>query len=298
MPFLASKPCVHLQGVICSCRRTQYRNKEGCTMIPISFMMANYVARPIGYNMAGGWGEGSRATIEHFTPKETFAGRFGAYLRDVRTMGFNAVDMWTDILSPSFATPEHVEAARRLLGEHDLAVYSYGGWFGSTREELTAACEMAVALGTSVLGGQTSMVETDRSFVVDTLKKHGLRLGLENHPEKSVEEMLRKIGDGGDGTIGTTVDTGWYGTQGVDAAEAIERLGPYVFLVHLKDVREAGAHNTCRYGEGIVPIERCVRTLQQLGYTGTISVEHEPEHFDPTEDIRESLRMLQGWLGA
>jgi L-ribulose-5-phosphate 3-epimerase len=262
----------------------------------ISFMLANYVARPIGYNMTGGWGQGSKATIAHFAPAETFAARFDEYLRDVRAMCFDAVDMWTDILGPTFATPEHIEAARELLRKHSLEVCSYGGWFGSTREEFASTCALARALGVELLGGSTSMLEKDRAFVVRTLKEHSLRLGLENHPE-SPEVMLEKIGDGGDGTVGTTVDTGWYGTQGVDAAEAIERLAPYVFLVHLKDVREAGAHNTCRYGDGIVPLERCVRVLQGMDYSGSISIEHEPEHYDPGEEITDNLRLLKGWLG-
>jgi hypothetical protein len=56
-------------------------------------MLANYVARPIGYNMAGGWGQGSKATIAYFTPVETYASRFDEYLLDVRARGFDPVDM-------------------------------------------------------------------------------------------------------------------------------------------------------------------------------------------------------------
>jgi sugar phosphate isomerase/epimerase len=262
----------------------------------ISFMLANYVARPIGYNMDG-WGQGSKATIAHFAAAETFAARFDEYLQDVRSLGFDAVDMWTDILGPPVLTPGHIEDAKAVLREYNLKVLSYGGWFGSTPEEFTSVCDLAVALGAPVLGGSTNMLEKDRAFVVRALKERGLRLGLENHPE-SVEQMLDRIGDGGEGTIGTTVDTGWYGTHAIDAADAIERLAPHVFLVHLKDVREVEQHNTCRYGDGVVPIERCVRVLQRMGYSGSISVEHEPEHYDPTGEIADNLRMLRGWLSA
>ena len=38
-------------------------------------------------------------------------------------------------------------------------------------------------------------------------------------------------------TIGATVDTGWWATQGYDPARAIEELGEHVVHVHLKDVR-------------------------------------------------------------
>jgi L-ribulose-5-phosphate 3-epimerase len=78
---------------------------------------------------------------------------------------------------------------------------------------------------------------------------------------------------------------------------ALVELRNHLFHVHLKDVLAVGAHETCRFGKGIVPIARCVETLDRIGYTGAISVEHEPDHFDPTADVRASLRQLQRWMG-
>jgi sugar phosphate isomerase/epimerase len=128
------------------------------------------------------------------------------------------------------------------------------------------------------------------------LEKYGVRLGIENHPETTPQELLAKITAGGD-RFGATVDTGWWGTQGYDAARAIEELGDRVWHVHLKDVLALGEpHETCRWGEGIVPIEECVRTLQRTGYTGAIAVEHEPETLDPTDDVRAMREQLEGWL--
>ncbi|HVG00545.1 MAG TPA: TIM barrel protein [Chloroflexia bacterium] len=262
----------------------------------ISFMIANYVARQMGYNLTEGWGQGEKAASDYFQPIDTFAARLDEWLLNVRSMGFDAIDMWIGVVHPDWATEEHVTQAQALFRKHGMAAYSYAGWIGSTPEYFTRICELAVALGIPVLGGATSMLAKDRNFVVDTLKRYGLRLGIENHPEKSVEELLAKVGDGGDGTVGVTVDTGWWGTQGVDAAEALEQLAPHLFLVHLKDVREVGAHNTCRYGNGVVPVERCVRVLQEVGYAGTISVEHEPDHYDPTVECVENLQMLKAWL--
>src|ERR671922_236155 len=77
----------------------------------------------------------------------------------------------------------------------------------------------------------------------------------------------------GDGAFGTTVDTGWWGTQGYDAAEAIEELRDHVLHVHLKDVRAVGEpHDTCPWGEGVVDVEACVRALQQIGYEGALVI--------------------------
>jgi L-ribulose-5-phosphate 3-epimerase len=262
----------------------------------VSFMSANYVARTLGYAMTRGWGQGDRATNDHFRPLETFAERFEEILRDVRALGFSAIDLWTAHLNPLWASDAHIVIARDLLKKHELEVASLAGPFGDTPEEFEKSCKLAVAMGTGVLGGSTGV--QDRALVVEALKNHGLKLGLENHPERTPQEMLDRIGDGGDGTVGTAIDTGWYATQGFDAARAIKELAGHIVHVHLKDVLGVGAHETCRYGRGIVPIEACVRALQEIGYTGAISVEHEPETYDPSEDCKANLAMLQGWLRA
>jgi L-ribulose-5-phosphate 3-epimerase len=267
-------------------------------MNPISFVTANYVARQVGYHMTGGWSQGDKATNDYFRPLETFAQRFEQILLDVRALGFEALDVWTAHLHWAWATPDHYAIARDLIARHNLQVVSIAGGFGSTHEEFDAACKLALALNTTYLAGMTLMLATDRAFVVGTLQKYDLKLAIENHPEKTPEEMLEKIGDGGSGTLGTAVDTGWYGTQGYDAARAIEKLGSHVFLVHLKDVREPGKHDTCQYGQGCVDIEACVKALKKIGYQGAYTVEHEPDDRDPTPEIRENVRMLRGWLAT
>lgn len=265
----------------------------------ISFISANFVARQLGYHMTEGWMQGDNATNDFFRPIETFAARFDGMLAEVAAMGFSAIDIWLAHLHWRWATAEHIAIARDLLAKHSLVVTSLAGGFGATRDEFEAACKLATALGTDVLGGSSPFAAAERATAVAILKDTGVKLALENHPaEKTVADMLAKIGDGGDGTIGTAVDTGWWGTQGVDAAQAIRELAPHVIHVHLKDVLAPGGHVTCRYGEGCVPIEACVQTLAALGYAGDIGVEHEPDDFDPTADCIANHRMLEGWLAA
>jgi sugar phosphate isomerase/epimerase len=255
----------------------------------ISFMSANYVARQTGYAMHG-WGHGDRTTQEHFSPLETYSERLDEVLADVRALGFEAVDVWGAHLHPSWATDEHVAAARELLDRHGLTVTSYAPFVERGAEE--RACEIAVAIGTTLLGGMAA----DLPGFVPVLRERGVRLGIENHPERSPREVLAKIVHNED-VLGATVDTGWWGTQGYDAARAIEELGDHVFHVHLKDVLALGEpHETCRWGAGIVPIEECVRALQRIGYTGAITVEHEPERADPSEDVRAMRELLSAWL--
>ena len=253
-------------------------------------MTANYVARETGWAMQG-WSHGDRATNERFAPLETYGERFDALLRDVRALGFDTIDLWGAHLSPDWATDEHVAIARDLLAGHGVTVTTYGTWVHMHTVE--RACELAHAVGTAVIGAGMS---GDPAELAPILRDHGVTLALENHPERTPADVLAKI-EAGAGTVAATVDTGWWATQGYDAVQAIEELGSHVAHVHLKDVRHEGEpHETCAWGEGIVDIEACVRVLERDGYAGAYSVEHEPEHHDPSEEIRAMRAQLEAWL--
>jgi L-ribulose-5-phosphate 3-epimerase len=256
----------------------------------IAYMTANEVARETGWAMHG-WSHGDRATNEAFAPLETYAERFDGLLGRVRALGFEAVDLWGAHLGTEWATDAHVGIARDALARHGLRVATYATWVGPGNVE--RACELALALGTDVIGGGFS---GEAEALAPVLRAHAVTLAIENHPERTPVEVLAKIEAGG-GTMAATVDTGWWGTQGYDAAKAIDDLGGQVAHVHLKDVlREGEPHDTCAWGAGIVDVEACVRTLRRLGYAGAYSIEHEPEDHDPSEEIALMRTQLEGWL--
>ena len=259
-------------------------------MRPLAFMTANFVARETGWGMHG-WGHGDRVTNEAFAPLETYGERIEALLGDVRALGFGAIDLWGAHLSPDWATDEHVALAREALRNHRLVVATYGTWVGPSNVE--RACELALAVGTDVIGAGFS---GDARELAPVLREHGVTLAIENHPETTPSEVLAKI-EAGDGAMAATVDTGWWATQGYDPVRAIEELGPHVLHIHLKDVLRVGEpHDTCPWDEGIVDVEGCVRTLERNGYAGALTVEHEPEDHDPSEEIRAMREQLERWL--
>ena len=256
----------------------------------IAVTTASFVARETGY-ATHGWGHGDRLASEAFAPVETFGERLDELLADVRALGFDAVELWGGHLNPAWATDDHVAAAHDPVARHGLRVVTYSPWIEPAAVE--RACEIAAALGASVIGAGYS---GDADQIVPSLERHGVRLAVENHAERTPAELCTKIDGGGD-VFGATVDTGWWATRGYDAVRAIEELGARVLHVHLKDVRAVGEpHETCRWGEGIVPIRECVRALERLGYAGALSIEHEPEDHDPSEELRAMRVELEAWL--
>jgi L-ribulose-5-phosphate 3-epimerase len=256
----------------------------------VAFTTANEVARETGWAMHG-WSHGDRATNDAFRPLETFGERFDALCARIAALGFDTVDVWGAHLGADWATDDHVAAARDALARHGLAVSTYATWLGAANVE--RACELALALGTDLIGAGFS---GEPEALAPVLRAHGVRLAVENHPERTPAEVLATIDRAG-GAFAATVDTGWWATQGYDAVRAIEELGDHVAHVHLKDVAATGEpHVTCRWGEGIVDVEACVAALRRLGYRGAIAVEHEPEDHDPSEECRAMRARLEAWL--
>lgn len=258
--------------------------------IAISFMGANYVAKELGYGASDEWGPFDLATNAAFEPLETFPARFDTFLTSVTGIGYDTIDLWFAHLNWRWATPEHVAIARDALDRHGVRVVAFAGGIGSTVDDVGAACRLANDLDVDLIAGLGGIVHTDRDAAAEVLDAHGVRFGLENHPERTPAEVLAAIGDAG--SLGATVDTGWWATQGYDPVDAIRELSDRLFHVHLKDVEQPGTHVSCMHGEGCARIADCVDALLELGYSGAVSIEHEPFDRDPTAECARMLTKI------
>jgi L-ribulose-5-phosphate 3-epimerase len=260
-------------------------------------MSANYVAKELGYGAADEWGPFDDATNAAFEPLDTFPARFDELLATIAVLGFDAIDLWFAHLNWRWATPEHVAHAREGLARHELRVVSLAGSVGATTEELTAACRLANELDVDLIAGVGEVVRRDRGGAATVLRAHGVRFGLENHPEKTPQDVLDAIGDDAD-VLGAAVDTGWWATQSYDPVAAIGELSDRLFHVHLKDVEEPGTHISCMHGDGCANVAGCVEKLLAIGWAGPVSIEHEPYDRDPTEECVRMLARIRDQLAT
>ena len=263
-------------------------------MNAISFMSANYVARELGYGAADEWGPFDVATNAAFAPIETFAARFDELLASITDIGYDTIDLWFAHLNWRWATPAHVEIARDALDRHGVRVIAFAGGIGDTVAEVQTACRLANDLDVDLIAGLGGIVHSDRAAAANALTAHGVRFGLENHPERTPAEVLAAIGD--EPSLGAAVDTGWWATQGYDPVDAIRELSDRLFHVHLKDVEEPGTHVSCMHGEGCARIADCVDALLELGYSGALTLEHEPYDRDPTDECARMLTRIRQQL--
>jgi sugar phosphate isomerase/epimerase len=260
----------------------------------VSLVTASYVTRQLGYRSLGDWSEGDRATQDHFSSPDTYEERFADLMDDIAALGYSTIDLWGAHLHYDWATPAHFDAARRVLGDRAITVNSLAAWC-LDRNALEGFCRVANEVGAGIIAGGSPLLTDDRAFAIDVLADHEVRFAIENHPEKSPDQVLEVIGDSG--WIGACPDTGWWAIQGYGPPDAIRQLSEVTLTVHLKDV-DAETGKGRRPGTGIADIEGCLEALAETGYQGAVGVEHEPDGWDPTDDLLAARQMLTNWVDA
>jgi L-ribulose-5-phosphate 3-epimerase len=264
----------------------------------IAMVTANYVARESQYRMDPfDWMKAHYATEKAFTGPQ-YPAKFREIMGLVKATGYANVEIWTPHL-PERSDDATIAVAKEILADLGLTpIGYYYGVFGIPhfpRAEAVQGYRVARALGVPFFVG--TLHPSNREMVAELCREYGVKMAIENHAETDPAQIIAYIGPHDD-VLGTAVDTGWWGTQGVDAVAAVRALQGQILHVHLKDIREAGAHRTCAFGEGVVNVRGVVEELKRQGYDGYISVEHEPEAFDPTDDLKKCLADLKGWLAG
>jgi L-ribulose-5-phosphate 3-epimerase len=265
-------------------------------MRSISFISANYVGRSSGYpgGSVSDWMKFDAATIAGAPGPQ-----FDSIAADVAAQGFRNIDLWTAHCHWQRHSEQDADRVRTICAKRDLKLTSYiGGFQAETAKDVEDLFRYMNRLGVPIFAGMTWGLPDDRraALIDEVASQFNVRWAHENHPEKTPQEMLTKIANGRYRNCGIALDTGWCGTQGLDALEAAKALREFLFIVHLKDVEAVGGHETCVLGDGIVPVERVARFLVETNWQGTIGIEHEPFDRDPMPEVVTSLNRLQQWL--
>ena len=136
--------------------------------------------------------------------------------------------------------------------------------------------------------------------ICDHAASRGQTFALETGQEPA-HVLLRFFKDVDRGNLGINFDPAnmiLYGTG--DPVEALGVLGPHVISVHAKDgdwppKDRPGALGTEQpLGKGSVGMERFVKKLREIGFTGPLNIEREAENQEERiRDIREAVEYLR-----
>ena len=90
--------------------------------------------------------------------------------------------------------------------------------------------------------------------------------------------------------IGITVDTGHFHSAGVDTKALIRKYAPKILNVHLKD--HVGTQSV-NIGEGEIDLKGIFAVLMEIGFSGALALEIEPED---TENLPKYVRSSHAYI--
>jgi sugar phosphate isomerase/epimerase len=135
------------------------------------------------------------------------------------------------------------------------------------------------------------------------VKEYNIRMAIHNHGPEDKEfpsplDVLAAV-KGMDSRIGCCIDAGHTMRTGTDVVEAIKKVGPRLFNMHIKDLANPTAKESqVAVGQGVMPVRAIFKTLIDMGYTGDVDLEYEIHADNPMPGVVESFAYMRGVLAG
>ena len=135
------------------------------------------------------------------------------------------------------------------------------------------------------------------------VKEYDIRIAIHNHgPEDKlwhspldVLEAVKNI----DPRIGCCIDAGHTARAGIDVVQAIQKAGPRLFNVHMKDLTNfQSKESQVAVGDGIMPVRKMFEALVAAKYKGFVDLEYEIYPDDPMPGVISSFAYMRGILAG
>jgi sugar phosphate isomerase/epimerase len=140
------------------------------------------------------------------------------------------------------------------------------------------------------------------ALLSDRARQSAVKIGVETHDEfASAQTVARALAFAPADITGAVWDM-WHTTRaGESPARCMELLRGRVINVHLKDARRtADGWQLVLLGEGDIPVQEGLRSLDTIGYDGCVSVEWEkkwhPEIAEPEIAFPQYMRVLRTYV--
>jgi sugar phosphate isomerase/epimerase len=130
------------------------------------------------------------------------------------------------------------------------------------------------------------------------VKQYDIRIAIHNHgPEDklwhSPLDVLHAV-QGMDPRIGCCIDVGHTARAGTDVVQAIKEVGPRLFNMHMKDLKDFQSKDSqVAVGEGILPISKIFEALIAIKYPGFVDLEYEIHPDDPMPGVITSFNYMR-----
>jgi sugar phosphate isomerase/epimerase len=168
-------------------------------------------------------------------------------------------------------------------------------------EDIRTKFDYVKAAGIPIIVGAPTRQVLPR--VEKFVKQYDIKLAIHNHgPEDkqwpSPLDILAVVKTM-DPRIGCCVDVGHTMRTGTDPVEALKKVGPRLFDVHMKDLAESKVKESqVAVGDGLMPVPAIFKTLAAMGYKGNVDLEYEINESDPFPGVMKSFAYMRGVIAG
>jgi protein FrlC len=253
-------------------------------------------------------------------------------IRRIAAAGYDGVDIWggRPHAYRKDLSGEEIASLRQLLDELGLAIpsfipaqFRYPTCLCSGNETIRRdsvsyiqeSIETAAALGAELVSvcpghslyGQTSQDAWGRlceslKVLGDFAAERGMRLAIETADRyetdlvQTTDDALRLLSDLRRDNLGVLLDTGHFHVVGESLPQAVHKLGPTLFHVHVDDnLGQRDQHLVP--GDGNIDFISFIAALRQAGYAGYLSAELGWDYtVDPEPAVRRTIEYMRGMV--
>ena len=132
--------------------------------------------------------------------------------------------------------------------------------------------------------------------VQETARKKGIRILIEPEPGLLIENSVQFLDffEQLDPTVfGLNFDIGHFFCVGEDPTALVMALKDYICHFHLEDIASSRVHHHLMPGEGAIDLKGVLRTIDEIGHPGFVTVELYTYEDQPVEAAQQALRYLQ-----
>jgi sugar phosphate isomerase/epimerase len=227
-------------------------------------------------------------TFRKFSLEQTIA---SATRLGIRNIALKSMHM------PLDASPSEIQRIAKTVRDAGLDLYGAGVIYMKTQQEVETAFEYAKQAGLKVIIGVPNhelLPLADKK-----VKQYDIKLAIHNHGPgdelyTSPSNVYDKIKDL-DVRIGLCIDIGHVVRIKEDPSLWAKKFKDRLYDVHLKDVNKAEADGSpVEAGRGVIDIPRFLKTIREINYNGTLSLEYEKDGDDPLPGAAESVGYIRG----
>ena len=199
------------------------------------------------------------------------------------------------------STPEEWAQGRKDFEDAGLKILSGGNIDLKKPDELRTMFEYAKACGIPMM--VCAPAHATLAQVEKLVKEYNIKAAIHNHgPEdkefpdpKSVLDAIK----GMDQRMGLCIDIGHTSRTGANFVEWIEKAGPRLLDVHVKDLKDPMvARSQVAVGDGMLAIVPMFKLLKKMKYQGGVMLEYEIEAKNPFPGMQKSFAYMRGVLAG